>query len=64
MSLTHFEPRQDEGNTLNPGSTPAPLRRFQDSIYIYYELTLCKKEYKSSVRKTKRKELKLFGKED
>jgi hypothetical protein len=45
MSLTHFEPRQDEGNTLNPGSTPAPLRDFK----ILYTYTMNSRSAKKNI---------------
>jgi len=45
MIMTHFEKdKQDEGNSLNPGSTPADweISRFQDYIYINSRCTKTK----------------------
>jgi len=69
MILTHFEPRQEEGNTLNPGSKPAnyqptgKISRFYMDIYII-TLHKNKKKINSTWENPKEKELKWSGKDD
>jgi len=36
MIMTHFEPKQNEGNTLNPGSTPTSYQP-NGKISIFYK---------------------------